>query len=141
MGRANEPVKSEAFVFCARDKWLVEYRFSYPQGAADAGDEIAKFMSNLKWTYGTEFFRRHQFMNAQIRQLRFPLSRAQTDAMISLTGQLLISMPQMEDPFFARSVVYLLAHSEETGAMGLMVNKIADGLTINELYAHSTSRR
>jgi putative transcriptional regulator len=54
--------------------------------------------------------------------------------MTSLTGQLLISMPQMNDPFFARSVVYLLAHSEETGAMGLMVNKIADGLTIDQLY-------
>jgi hypothetical protein len=53
MGRTNEPVKSEAFVFCVRDKWLVEYRFSYPQGAADASAEIAQFMSNLKWTYGT----------------------------------------------------------------------------------------
>jgi putative transcriptional regulator len=55
--------------------------------------------------------------------------------MTSLTGQLLISMPQMNDPFFARSVVYLLSHSEETGAMGLMVNKIAESLTVDKLYA------
>jgi putative transcriptional regulator len=55
--------------------------------------------------------------------------------MTSLTGQLLIAMPQMGDPFFARSVVYLCAHSEETGAMGLIVNKTIDSLTIDELYA------
>ena len=52
-----------------------------------------------------------------------------------MTGQLLIAMPQMEDPRFARSVVYLCAHSEETGTMGLIVNKTIDALTIDELYA------
>ncbi|HKY94172.1 MAG TPA: YqgE/AlgH family protein, partial [Kiloniellales bacterium] len=35
-----------------------------------------------------------------------------------LTGQLLIAMPGMRDPRFARSVVYLCAHNAE-GAMGL----------------------
>ena len=55
--------------------------------------------------------------------------------MTSLTGQLLIAMPQMSDPFFARSVVYLCAHSGETGAMGLIINKTIDGLTLDELYA------
>ena len=55
--------------------------------------------------------------------------------MTSLTGQLLIAMPQLHDPFFARSVVYLCAHSEEEGAMGLIVNKTIDSLTIDELYA------
>src|SRR6185437_1137622 len=54
--------------------------------------------------------------------------------MTSLTGRLLISMPQMEDPFFARSVVYLCAHSEETGAMGLIVNRTIEALTTDELY-------
>ena len=43
--------------------------------------------------------------------------------MPSLTGQLLVAMPQMSDPFFDHSVVYLCAHSEEDGAMGLVVNK------------------
>ena len=47
--------------------------------------------------------------------------------MRSLTGQLLIAMPQMDDPFFARSVVYLCAHDRESGAMGLIVNKTIDG--------------
>jgi putative transcriptional regulator len=45
-------------------------------------------------------------------------------------------MPQMQDPRFARSVVYLCAHSEGGGAMGLVVNKTIDALTLNELYAH-----
>ena len=54
--------------------------------------------------------------------------------MSSLTGQLLVSMPQMGDPFFARSVVYLCAHNDE-GAMGLIINKTVDSLSIDELYA------
>jgi len=45
-------------------------------------------------------------------------------------------MPQMEDPRFARSVIYLCAHSEEAGAMGLVINKTIDALTVDELYAH-----
>ena len=56
--------------------------------------------------------------------------------MTSLTGQLLVAMPQMQDPRFARSVVYLCAHSGEAGAMGLVVNKTLDALTIDELYTH-----
>jgi len=54
--------------------------------------------------------------------------------MTLLTGQLLVAMPQMRDPFFARSVVYLSAHSTETGAMGLIINKTIDSLTVDELY-------
>ncbi len=39
-----------------------------------------------------------------------------------LTGQLLIAMPSMSDPRFAKSVVYICAHGEE-GAMGLVINR------------------
>ena len=53
----------------------------------------------------------------------------------SLTGQLLVAMPQMQDPRFARSVVYMCAYSEEAGAMGLVINKMIDALTMDELYA------
>ena len=56
--------------------------------------------------------------------------------MISLTGQLLIAMPQMLDPRFARSVVYVCAHSENEGAMGLVVNKLFEALTMDELFTH-----
>jgi len=55
--------------------------------------------------------------------------------MTSLTGQLLVAMPQMLDPFFERAVVYLCAHSQDDGAMGLVVNKTIDTFTIDELYA------
>jgi len=55
--------------------------------------------------------------------------------MPSLTGQLLVAMPQMSDPFFDHSVVYLCAHSHEDGAMGLVINKKIDALTLDQLYA------
>jgi putative transcriptional regulator len=53
-----------------------------------------------------------------------------------LTGQLLIAMPQMEDPRFEHSVVYLFSHSGEEGAMGIIINKTIEGLTEGELFAH-----
>src|SRR5437667_7670446 len=56
--------------------------------------------------------------------------------MNSLTGQLLIAMPQMMDPRFARSVVYICAHSEDEGAMGLVINKLLASLTMDELLTH-----
>jgi putative transcriptional regulator len=49
-----------------------------------------------------------------------------------LTGQLLVAMPQMADPRFARSVVYLCAHSAD-GAMGLVINRLIDSLTFDSL--------
>ena len=50
----------------------------------------------------------------------------------SLAGQLLVAMPQMADPRFARSVVYLCAHSAD-GAMGLVVTRLIDSLTFQNL--------
>ena len=49
-----------------------------------------------------------------------------------LTGNLLIAMPQMEDPRFARTVIYLCAHTSE-GAMGLVVNKLMDSVAFPDL--------
>jgi putative transcriptional regulator len=43
-------------------------------------------------------------------------------------------MPQMLDERFARSVIYLCAHSEEAGAMGLVINKPLGALTMGELF-------
>lgn len=40
----------------------------------------------------------------------------------TLVGKLLIAMPDMSDPRFAKSVVYMCAHSDE-GGMGLIVNR------------------
>jgi putative transcriptional regulator len=41
---------------------------------------------------------------------------------LSLTGQILIAMPQMGDPRFSQSVIFLCAHSAD-GAMGIIVNR------------------
>lgn len=49
-----------------------------------------------------------------------------------LTGQLLVAMPTMQDPRFARSVICLCAHSDD-GAMGLVLNKPLDGLSFEDL--------
>jgi putative transcriptional regulator len=49
-----------------------------------------------------------------------------------LAGQMLIAMPQMRDPRFARTVVYLCAHTSE-GAMGLVINRLFNSLTFPEL--------
>ncbi len=44
----------------------------------------------------------------------------------SLVGQLLIAMPSLADPNFARSVVLLGMHSDHEGAFGLVVNRPLD---------------
>ena len=49
-----------------------------------------------------------------------------------LDGQLLVAMPGMPDNRFARSVIYLCAHSEE-GAMGIIVNRPARKVVFSEL--------
>jgi putative transcriptional regulator len=49
-----------------------------------------------------------------------------------LHGQLLVAMPTMTDPRFARSVIYLCAHSV-SGAMGLVINKVIENITFPDL--------
>jgi putative transcriptional regulator len=49
-----------------------------------------------------------------------------------LDGQMLIAMPSMRDERFARSVIYVCAHSNE-GAMGIIVNKPATDIDFPEL--------
>jgi putative transcriptional regulator len=49
-----------------------------------------------------------------------------------LDGQMLISMPSLQDGPFARSLVYLCAHRED-GAMGIIVNHTAPTVRFPEL--------
>ena len=44
---------------------------------------------------------------------------------MNLTGQLLISMPSLQDERFFKTVIYLCAHSKD-GAMGIIINKKID---------------
>ncbi len=49
-----------------------------------------------------------------------------------LDGKMLIAMPQMSDPRFQRTVVYVCAHSPE-GAMGLVLNRPAEAISFPDL--------
>lgn len=49
-----------------------------------------------------------------------------------LDGHILIAMPNLADEPFARSIVYLCAHSSE-GAMGIILNQLAPGPTFEDL--------
>src|SRR5437016_5096769 len=49
-----------------------------------------------------------------------------------LDGQMLIAMPSMSDERFARSVIYICAHSTE-GAMGIVVNQPAANIRFPDL--------
>ena len=49
-----------------------------------------------------------------------------------LDGQMLIAMPSMRDERFARSLIYVCAHSSE-GAMGIIVNHAAANINFADL--------
>jgi putative transcriptional regulator len=49
-----------------------------------------------------------------------------------LAGQLLVAMPSMSDPRFERTVIYMCAHSDG-GALGLVINRLADHITFDDL--------
>lgn len=50
----------------------------------------------------------------------------------SLTGKLLLAMPNMGDPRFHRAVILICAH-DVNGAMGLVVNHILPGIDLRHL--------
>ena len=51
---------------------------------------------------------------------------------LDFKGHFLISMPGMADPRFERCVIYLCTHSR-AGAMGLIVNKLLEDITFDEI--------
>ena len=55
-----------------------------------------------------------------------------TDQVSDLTGKCLVAMPDMPDPRFRSSVIFLCAHSSE-GAMGLIVNKRVEDVRLGDL--------
>ena len=55
------------------------------------------------------------------------------DTPSALDGQLLIAMPGMADTRFARSLVYMCAHSAEEGAMGIVVNQPEPDMNMRDL--------
>src|SRR5919197_5146062 len=51
---------------------------------------------------------------------------------INLTHHFLIAMPNMADPYFAKSLTYICEHNEQ-GALGLVVNRPID-MTLQALF-------
>lgn len=49
-----------------------------------------------------------------------------------MTGKLLVAMPHMVDARFAQSVIFICGH-DQNGAMGLMINKTVDSLSLRDL--------
>ncbi|CCQ74659.1 YqgE/AlgH family protein [Magnetospira sp. QH-2] len=50
----------------------------------------------------------------------------------NLAGQILVAMPGIGDPRFEHAVIYICAHGPE-GAMGLVVNRLMESLTLPDL--------
>ena len=70
-------------------------------------------------------------------QVKRRTKKSSSDA--SLEGQLLLAMPNMTDKRFQRSVIYMCTHSSD-GAMGLIINQKASGVTFPGLMKHRVAR-
>jgi putative transcriptional regulator len=64
--------------------------------------------------------------------MKMPRPKRRKSGLTYLDGQLLIAMPVMSDKRFARSVIYICAHSED-GAMGLIINQRASHINFPDL--------
>lgn len=53
----------------------------------------------------------------------------------TLAGKLLVAMPRMSDPRFARAVVMMCAHDREH-AMGVVINKPKADITLSDVLGH-----
>ncbi|HUL06180.1 MAG TPA: YqgE/AlgH family protein [Candidatus Acidoferrum sp.] len=51
----------------------------------------------------------------------------------NLTGRLLVATPKLEDPTFAKSVIFLVAH-DDSGSLGLIVNEPVKDISFGELF-------
>lgn len=51
----------------------------------------------------------------------------------SLAGKLLIAMPNIDDERFEKAVIYVSAHTENDGAMGLVINRPADRIRFRDI--------
>ncbi|MBI2824546.1 MAG: YqgE/AlgH family protein [Planctomycetia bacterium] len=76
-----------------------------------------------------------QYEPAQLTQLDRASGHAAegTAAMTSLQGSLLVASPALLDPNFRKTVVLIVRHSDEDGAVGLVLNRRTSA-TIKELW-------
>lgn len=52
-----------------------------------------------------------------------------------MAGKLLIAMPNIDDDRFDKTVIYVSAHTEDTGAMGLVINRPAKKIKFHEILS------
>src|SRR5579871_3369286 len=65
--------------------------------------------------------------------MKMPRGKSGTKTRGYLDGQMLIAMPAMLDERFARSLIYICAHSA-AGAMGIVVNHPAPNINFSDLF-------
>ena len=51
--------------------------------------------------------------------------------MKNLSNHFLVSMPQISDPIFRRTIIYICSH-DNSGAMGLIINKSISEIDLNQ---------
>jgi putative transcriptional regulator len=51
----------------------------------------------------------------------------------SLAGKLLVATPDMDDPNFFRTVVFIVEHDDDEGALGLVLNRPSDAAVSDHL--------
>jgi hypothetical protein len=56
----------------------------------------------------------------------------------SLAGQLLVATPELEDPNFRHTVVYMVEHNDR-GAVGVVINRVLGPAPLGELLWQSAS--
>ena len=54
---------------------------------------------------------------------------------LSLAGSLLVAMPDAEDKYFQKAVIYVTQHTEEGGASGIMINKPLSKVSCQDILA------
>lgn len=57
----------------------------------------------------------------------------QESCFTSLAGQVLIATPNIDDDRFERAVIYLSAHTADTGAMGIIINRSMPTMSFYEI--------
>jgi len=62
-----------------------------------------------------------------------PVRWSAAEDLKDLTGRLLVATPKMDDPTFAQSVIFMVAHDDK-GALGLIVNEPVKDISYGELF-------
>lgn len=59
-----------------------------------------------------------------------------SDSPYSLAGNMLVATPALSQTIFAQSVIYLCAHSHQSGAVGIVVNARLENRVLDEIFSH-----